>query len=252
MSAWVFAALLGLVAGGALVLGAGVTLFVELPHRLIAAVMAFGSGVLVSVLGTELMEESVKTGGLPATLGGFAAGAAIFSGANWLLSKRGAKHRNRCGDCVEQPKESEAPGSGLAIALGALLDGIPESLIVGLGVDDGEAKVAVIAGFFIANLPQGLSSASGMKQAGRGRLYIMSIWLGIALLSGVAAGVGNLALGGAAPAVQAIIKAFAAGAVLAMLAETMIPEAFDKAQSFIGLITATGFFAAFLLSKALQ
>ncbi|MEJ7728395.1 MAG: hypothetical protein WKG00_04190 [Polyangiaceae bacterium] len=251
MSSWVFAGLLGLLAGGALVLGAVVTLLVELPHRVIAAVMAFGSGVLVSVLGTELMEESVKIGGLGPTLSGFAAGAAIFSGANWLLSKRGAEHRNRCGDCVEQPKESAVPGSGLAIALGALLDGIPESLIVGLGVDDGKAKFAVIAGFFIANLPQGLSSASGMKQAGRGAVYILSIWAGIALISGLAAGIGNITLGGAPPEVAAIIKAFAAGAVLAMLAETMIPEAFEKAQSFIGAITGAGFFTAFLLSKAL-
>ena len=163
----------------------------------------------------------------------------------------GAKHRNRCGGCVEQPKESQAAGSGLAIALGALLDGLPESLIVGLGAKGGQVNVAVVVGFFIANFPQGLSSASGMKQAGRGGFYVLSIWGGIALASGVAAGVGNLTLGGIAPEMQAIIKAFAAGAVLAMLAETMIPEAFEKAQSPIGPITAAGFFAAFLASKTL-
>ncbi len=251
MSGWVAASLWGLLAGSALVLGTVLTLLVELPHRLIAAIMAFGSGAMLSVLGTELMADSVKIGGLTATLAGFATGAAVFSGTNWLLSKRGAKHRNRCGDCVEQSKESQLAGSGLAIALGALLDGVPESLIVGLGAKGGQANVAVVLGFFLANFPQGLSSASGMKQAGRGTFYVLSIWCGIALASGVAAGVGNLMLGGLAPQMQAIVKAFAAGAVVAMLAETMIPEAFEKAPSFIGLITAAGFFAAFLASNAL-
>ena len=217
--------------------------------------MGFGSGVLVHVLASQLIRESVDSGRLAVTLGSFIAGAAVFSGANWLLSKRGAKHRNRCGDCVQQPKEDEAPGSGLAIAIGALLDGIPESLIIGLSVRDGEVAltvVAVVAGFFISNLPQGLSSASGMKQAGRSKVYVLSVWIAIALASGVAAAIGYAALGGAGDALQASIKAFAAGALLAMLAETMIPEAFEKAQSFIGLITASGFVVALVLALAVS
>ena len=247
---WLIAGGWGLVAGAALVLGALLAMAVELPHRVIAAVMGFGSGVLVHVLATQLIRESVESGSLSVTLGSFIVGAAVFSGANWLLSKYGAEHRNRCGDCVQQPKEHEAPGSGLAIAIGALLDGIPESLIIGLSVRDGEVALAVVAGFFISNLPQGLSSASGMKEAGRSTMYVLSVWIGIALASGAAAAIGYAALGGASDALQASIKAFAAGALLAMLAETMIPEAFDKAQSFIGLITASGFFAGLLLAHA--
>lgn len=247
---WLIAGGWGLVAGAALVLGALLAMAVELPHRMIAAVMGFGSGVLVNVLATQLIHESVETGKLGATLGGFLAGAAVFSGANWLLSKRGAKHRNRCGGCVQQPSEDETPGSGMAIALGALLDGIPESLIIGLSVRNGEVALAVVAGFFISNLPQGLSSASGMKQAGRSTMYVLSIWIAIALASGAAAAIGHASLGGASLGLQTSIKAFAAGALLAMLAETMIPEAFDKAQNFIGLITAAGFFVALVLSQA--
>ena len=247
---WLIAGGWGLVAGAALVLGALLAMAVELPHRVIAAVMGFGSGVLVHVLATQLIRESVDSGGLGVTLGSFIAGAAVFSGANWLLAKRGAKHRNRCGGCVQQPKEHEAPGSGLAIAIGALLDGIPESLIIGLSVRDGDVALAVVAGFFISNLPQGLSSASGMKQAGRSTVYVLSVWITIAVASGAAAAIGHAALGGASDALQASIKAFAAGALLAMLAEAMIPEAFEKAQSFIGLITASGFIAALVLAHA--
>ena len=247
---WLIAGGWGLVAGAALVLGAMLAITVELPHRVIAAVMGFGSGVLVHVLASQLIRESVDRGRLSVTLASFIAGAAVFSGANWLLSKRGAKHRNRCGGCVQQPKEHETPGSGLAIAIGALLDGIPESLIIGLSVRDGDVALAVVAGFFISNLPQGLSSASGMKQAGRSVTYVLSVWIGIALASGAAAAIGHAALGAASDALQASIKAFAAGALLAMLAETMIPEAFDKAQSFIGLITASGFLAALVLAFA--
>lgn len=192
----------------------------------------------------------MESGRLSVTLGSFIVGAAVFSGANWMLSKRGAKHRNRCGGCVQQPKEDEAPGSGLAIAIGALLGGIPESLIIGLSIRDGEVALAVIAGFFISNLPQGLSSASGMKQAARSTVYVLSVWIVIAPASGAAAAIGHAALGGAAAGLQASIKAFVAGALPALLAETMIPEAFDKAQSYIDLITASGFFAALVLARA--
>ena len=247
---WLIAGLWGLVAGVALVLGALVAIAVELPHRVIAAVMGFGSGVLVYVLASQLIQESVDSGGVAPTLAGFIAGAAVFSLANWLLSRLGAKHRNRCGGCVKQPKETEAPGSGLAIAVGALLDGVPEALIIGLSVADGKVAIAVVAGFFLSNLPQGLSSAAGMKQAGRTTTYVLSVWVAIALASAVAAAIGHAALGGASAGVQSVIKAFGAGAVLAMLAETMIPEAFEKAQGFIGLITASGFFTALVLAQA--
>jgi ZIP family zinc transporter len=145
---WLIAGVWGLVAGAALVLGALLAIAVELPHRVIAAVMGFGSGVLVHVLASQLIQDSVDSGGLAPTLGGFIAGAAVFSLANWLLARRGAKHRNRCGGCVKQPKETEAPGSGLAIAVGALLDGVPEALIIGLSVADGKVAIAVVAGFF--------------------------------------------------------------------------------------------------------
>ncbi len=139
----------------------------------------------------------------------------------------------------------------MAIAAGALLDAIPESIVIGLSLlGGGKIGAGLVVGFFLANVPQGLSSAAGMKQADRSAKYIFSVWGGIALISGVAAALGNFALGGLEPEMVAIILAFAAGAVLAMLTEAMIPEAIEKAQAFIGSITVIGFLVAFLLVKA--
>ncbi len=250
MPVWLQAGVWGLAAGSALVLGAAIAYFLDLPHRLIAAVMGFGGGVLIAVLSFELMDHAYGVGGFWPTAGGFLSGAVVFSGANWALSARGAKHRKRCGGCVQQPTEGEAQGSGTAIAVGALLDGIPESLVIGLSFIGGKgAGLVVLVGFFLANVPQGLSSTSGMKQAGRSAAYIFGIWIGIAILSGFAALIGYTLFGRFPPGFVATTGAFAAGGVLAMLAETMIPEAFEKAQHFIGIITVAGFLAAFLLTK---
>jgi ZIP family zinc transporter len=119
----------GWLAGGALLIGAALGWLVRLPVRDAAAVMAFGSGVLLSALSFELVEEAQRRGGLMATAAGFLAGAALFTGANWLLARRGAKHRKRSNGT--HPSESQDEGSGAAIALGALLDGIPESIVIG-------------------------------------------------------------------------------------------------------------------------
>jgi ZIP family zinc transporter len=246
------AAFWGLLAGSGLLIGAVVAVAYvgRLSHRIIAATMGFGGGVLIAVLSVNLMDSAFRDGGPMAATFGFLFGATTFSAINWRLAQYGARHRNRCGDCVAQPSEAEHKGSGRAIAVGAVLDGIPESLVIGLSLLGGEKiGLALVAGFFLANVPQGLSSAAGMKKAGRSNRYIFSLWTGILLVSGMAAAAGYLLLGTAAPALPAAILAFAAGGVLAMLAESMVPEAFENAQPFIGLITVVGFLVAFLLIK---
>ena len=246
------AGLWGLLSSSGLLIGAAIAVgfYDSLSHRLISAVMGFGGGVLIAVLSIDLMEKAFTGGGALAAVSGLLLGASLFSVLNWQLARYGAKHRNRCGECVEQPSEAEQKGSGLAIALGAVLDGIPESLVIGLSlVAGGKIGIALVAGFFLANVPQGLSSASGMKTAGRSTTYIFSIWAGIALISGLAAGAGSVLPGASGPGLPAVILACAAGGVLAMLAESMIPEAFEDAQPFIGLITVVGFIAAFLIIK---
>ncbi|KAA9346198.1 ZIP family zinc transporter [Adhaeribacter soli] len=247
MPEWIMAGAWGLLAGSALLIGAAIGFLAPIKQRIIASIMAFGSGVLISALSFDLMNEAFKQGGIrPASIG-FFAGAAIFTGANMILNRQGAKHRKRSGN--QQPKQSES--SGLALAIGALIDGIPESLVIGVSMLSGAgvSMVAVIA-IFLSNLPEGLSSSAGMRKAGRSLRYVSTVWFTIAVLSGAASICGYTFFSGVSDQTIAIITALAAGAILAMLADTMIPEAFEEEHEFTGIITVTGFLVAFFLSKA--
>jgi zinc transporter, ZIP family len=242
------AGLWGLLAGSALLLGAAAGYFLPVPRRIVAAVMAFGSGVLISALSFELVDEAYRRGGFMPVAVGFLAGAAAYTAANYALNHRGARHRKRSGG--QQPTEADDAGSGLAIALGALLDGVPESIVIGTSLLAGGAVswVAVVA-VFLSNIPEGLSSSAGMRKAGRSKAYVFGVWGAIALASGAAAWAGCAVFGRFSAGVVAGTTAVAAGGILAMLTDTMIPEAFEDAHDFAGLITVAGFLAAFALSK---
>jgi ZIP family zinc transporter len=237
----------GFVSGGALVLGAAVGFFVSVPNRIVAGIMAFGSGVLISALSFELMGEAFDEAGLSATATGFLLGAFIYAAANRLLAEFGAKHRKRSGN--QQAKAGEG-GSGVAIAVGALLDGIPESIAIGLSILHGGAvSIATVAAIFLSNLPEGLSSSAGMRKAGRSAAYVFGVWITIAVACGLSSLAGYVVFDGFSPGVVAATTAVAAGAMLTMIVDTMIPEAFAETHDWAGLIAVIGFLVSFALSK---
>ncbi|RMI43225.1 ZIP family metal transporter [Streptomyces triticirhizae] len=249
----VLAGLWGLVAGSALLLGAGIGYGTRVPRWLIAAVMAFGSGVLLSAVAFELVGEAFERSGMAPAVVGTLLGAGAYTLGNVWLARRGARHRKRSGHSAgqRQPSESQQGGSGLALALGALLDGVPESAAIGVSLLDGGAVSTVtVVAVVLSNVPEGLSSAAGMRRSGRGARYVFGVWGTIAAVSALSALLGYAVVGSFPDAVVAAATSVAAGAILAMVADTMIPEAFDDAQLAIGLILVCGFLLSFGLSHA--
>jgi zinc transporter, ZIP family len=239
------AAFWGFVGGFALLVGAVLGLVWRVPPRVIGSVMAFGAGVLISAVAFELVEEGFEqSGAVPVVLGLFG-GAVTFYLGDWVLDHRGGQHRKRSGG-------QQAAGAAGAVVLGAMLDGIPESAAIGVSlVGGGSVGVAVVAAVFLSNVPESLSAAVGLRKAGHSARWILGLWLGVAVISAAAAAAGYGLLGGASPATIAAVQAFAAGAILTMLADTMMPEGFEHAGSSVGLITCVGFIAAFLISHVL-
>ncbi|HEU0132482.1 MAG TPA: ZIP family zinc transporter [Mycobacteriales bacterium] len=238
------AACWGFVGGAALLVGALLGLYLPTSARVIGLVMGFGAGVLISALAFELAAESFERGGTGATVGGLAAGALAFFAGDLLVDRRGGEHRKRSGG-------QQAGGSAGAIVVGSLLDGIPESVAIGVSLlGGGSVGLPVVAAVFLSNVPESLSAATGLKAAGHSARWVVGLWSAVAAVSALAAALGYALLGGASPGVVAGIQAFAAGAILTMLADTMLPEATENGGPVVGLATVLGFTLAFLLSRA--
>ncbi|MBT9532183.1 MAG: hypothetical protein IV111_18645 [Pseudomonas sp.] len=238
------AGLWGWLAASSLLIGALIGFYWRLSRKLVATVMAYGSGVLIAALCFEQIPEAQRLGGLWPTLSGLLIGGTVFVLADEYL------------DHLERHHRSRLPGKGslvgLLIAAGAFLDGIPESLGLGLGLlGGGNISAVMLVAIFLANLPEGLASAAGLKGEGRSAGYVFTLWGVIVLLSGIAAMVGPALMAQVSPLWLSFALGFSAGAVLCMLVDTLIPEAFAETHALTGLITLSGFMTAFALSHLL-
>ncbi|SDT31796.1 zinc transporter, ZIP family [Friedmanniella luteola] len=226
----------GAVAAASLLLGTLLALGRRWSPGLVGGVLAFGAGALISSVSFELAGAGLEVGGPVAVAVGVAAGALAFFFADRAVERIGG--RNGAGT------------GGLPLALGALLDGIPEQAVLGIGLATGEGiSIALLVAVFVSNLPEAIGSASDMRQAGTAKRRILALWSAVAVVC-VLATVGGHALAGVVSGdLKAGIDGFAAGALLVMLVDQMVPEARDKAGNRAGLATVLGFAVAAALSN---
>jgi ZIP family zinc transporter len=233
----------GLIAASSLLIGGVVALRVSISRLVLGLVMAFGAGVLLSAVSFELVEEAFEESGLLRDVAiGLFAGCAVFSIGDALIDRLGGGDRKSISG-------EQAGGSALAIVLGIVLDGIPESAVIGLTVLEGGAvSVAMLVAVFLSNLPEAVAATSGLVAGGWRTSRILVLWSGVAAVSGLAALAGYGLFDSASPSVVAFVLAFAGGAILTMLADTMMPEAFAHGGRLAGVLTTVGFATAFAVS----
>ena len=241
------AAFWGGLGASALLVGAVVAFLANVPKHVQGLILAFGAGTLIGAVAYELFEEAVQisVGGIDVAIG-FGLGATVF-----YLGSLGIDRLS-----PEAPEAAEGMASkrdprtsGLALVLGAVLDGIPESVVLGLSLLGGQGVgIAVLAAVFISNIPEGLSASEDLADAGLKRMRILGVWVLVVVVSAIAAAFGYGVLGKMGPHVVVLLDSFAAGAILAMLAESMIPEAYEQGGRAVGLATTFGFAIAAALS----
>jgi ZIP family zinc transporter len=234
----------GTLAASSLVLGAAVALWVRIGFRTIGLIMGFGAGVLISAVAFDLVEEAIgKATGHGAVLLGMFAGCGVFFAGDLLIDRAGGARRKS----ARGAKEGD---SALAIVLGTVLDGIPESIVIGLTIyESGTVGAAYLTAVFVSNVPEAISSTAGLVTSGWRSTRILAMWTLIALVSGLASLVGYALFQHASPDTLAFVNAFAAGAILTMLADTMMPEAYEHGGKLVGVVTTLGFVVAVVIDQ---
>lgn len=216
----------GALAASSLVIGALLGLMRRWPSRTVGVVLAFGAGALISAVSFDLAEEGARVGGGGSVALGLAAGALAYFAADRALERAG------------RPKDE----AGSALALGALLDGIPEQLVLGIGLAIGEGvSLGLLAAIFVSNLPEAIGSSTDMREAGTQPARIRALWLAVAAICTLATVAGFAAADAVPDDLKAAINGFAAGALLVMLIDSMIPVAVRNAGRPSGLVTVLGF-----------
>jgi ZIP family zinc transporter len=231
----------GALGAAALLVGSLIAYQLAPGQSVIAVVMALGTGLLIGSVSFELVDDALQTRTVAWVGLSVLVGAAVFTVGDWLLSRRGGGER-------KDMEGAQAEGSPLAIVLGSVLDGIPESFVLGLTVLQGGVSVSLLAGVALSNLPEGMSSSSGLKAAGwpRGRVVLM--WLAVVVVSALSAAAGYVLLDPASHWTGALVQGFAAGALLAMLADTLLPEAYKVEGVLTGPLVVVGFAVSLALS----
>lgn len=258
--------LFGAIASSALIIGAAIGIRFELPKRLLAMLLAFAAGALITALTFELFEDSYERGGIWLAAIGLFVGATVFTVLSALLdrwaqprarSKPAHEHRGSAkldtGSAVRERPASPAAtrgAAGLALLAAVTLDGVPENLALGISLSGGTGGIALLAAIFVSNFPEALVGAASMREQGRSTFQIMALWTACAALLTLAVLAGAIWLADTDPSVVSLPLAFAAGAVIASLADTLMPEAFEHGGPAVALSTAGGFVLAFVLSLA--
>jgi ZIP family zinc transporter len=233
----------GALAASSLVIGALLSFARHWSPRQVGLVLAFGAGALISAVSFELAQEGLEVGGAGATGLGLGVGALTYFALDGLIAHRFSTRRDRHG---------RAGGSddGTALALGAFLDGIPEQAVLGISLAAGKGVgVSLLVAIFVSNLPEAMGSADEMRKAGRSRGGILRLWLIVAMICTLATVAGYAAADAVGGDLRAAIDGFAAGALLVMLIDSMIPDARAEAGRAAGLITVLGFALAAGLSS---
>jgi ZIP family zinc transporter len=233
----------GALAASSLVIGAGLAFVRRWSKRQVGLVLAFGAGALISAVSFELAQEGLEVGGAGATGIGLGVGALTYFGLDGVIARRHSAGRGRRG-------RTGGSDGGTALALGAFLDGIPEQLVLGTSLAaSGEIGVALLVAIFVSNLPEALGSAEQMHEAGTSRAAILRLWALVAAICVLATALGYGAAEVVSGDARAAIDGFAAGALLVMLIDSMIPDARAEAGRTAGLVTVLGFAVAAALSQ---
>jgi ZIP family zinc transporter len=233
----------GALAASSLVIGAMIGAARPWPGRAVGLVLGFGAGALISAVSFELAQDGVEIGGGGSVAIGMAVGALAYYVGDGLVEGRGAVRHG----AMERRRGSSNPGN--ALALGAFLDGVPEQLVLGIGLATGEGvSVGLLAAIFVSNLPEAIGASDGMHKAGRSRQALLRLWLGVAMILTLASVAGYAIADTASDELLGAINGFAAGALIVMLVDSMVPEATRQAGRTTGLVTTLGFALATGLS----